>query len=75
MIVAFPSFTPVTVPFCTLAIASSDDFHVIFLFVAFDGKTLAVKVTVFPISISSLVLFNVTPVTFTVSSCSGTSAV
>ena len=46
VIVAFPAFFPVTTPFSTVAIVSSELFHVIFLFVAFSGNILAFNVTV-----------------------------
>ena len=64
IIVAVPFFLAVTTPpDVTVAILVSELRHVIFLFVALDGIIVAFKVTVFPFSISTFVLFNFIPVT------------
>jgi hypothetical protein len=71
-----PTDTPVTSPFSsTVAMSSSSDSQVTFLFVASSGNTEATKVSVLqtPIVVDSL--FNVTPVTGTTAGVTVTSQV
>jgi hypothetical protein len=65
VIVALPALTAVTVPFETLATEVLLLFHVIFLFVALVGATVAVSVSVPPTIRLEDDLFKVTPVTET----------
>lgn len=61
---AVPTFTADTFPLeSTVATLELELVHVTFLFVAFDGVTVAVNLSVPPISKDSDVLFNETPVT------------
>ena len=61
---AVPTFTADTFPFeSTVATLELELVHVTFLFVAFSGATVAVNLSVPPISKDSEVLFNDTPVT------------
>ena len=69
VIVAVPAAFAVTRPEeDTVATAVLPDDHVTFLFVAFDGATVAVSVSVSPTVSDKLLLFSVTPVTATVAS-------
>jgi hypothetical protein len=63
VIVAVPTTLPVTTPLLTVAILVLLELHVTVLFVAFDGFTVAVNVSVASISIVVLVLFKLTDVT------------
>jgi hypothetical protein len=66
VIVAFPAATAVTKPLDeTLATESALLLHVTVLFVALEGATVAVNVSVLPTARLVDVLFNVTPVTAT----------
>ena len=61
MIDAVPADLPVTTPLeDTVATFSSLDFHVTVLSVAVEGETVAVSVSVEPVLIETLVVFNVT---------------
>ena len=51
VIVATPALTPLTIPPETVAIDELLEVQVTFLFVAFEGKTVALRVTLSPISI------------------------
>ena len=66
VIVAVPALMPLTVPFETVATLVSLDVHVIVLFVAFDGETVAVKVFVAPTAILAEVGLTETDVSETV---------
>ena len=67
VIVAVPAALAVTTPLeDTVATVVLLDFHVTDLSVAFDGRTVAVKVCVSPTVIDNEVLFRLTPVTETV---------
>jgi hypothetical protein len=66
MMVAFPVDTALTVPPDTVATAGALVLHDTFLFVALEGATVAVKVSVLPTVIVVDDLFKVTPVTETV---------
>ncbi len=56
-----PALTATTLPFAsTVAIVESTADHVTFLFVAFAGKTVAVKVSVAPTTSDNVVLLSAT---------------
>ena len=63
VIIAVPSFLAVITPFSTVATSSLFELHVMFLFVAFSGITVAVRVSVSPSFIVVCSLFNFTSVT------------
>ena len=64
VIMAFPTLMPDTLPFeSTVATLVFELDHVTFLFVAFEGDTVAVNFSIPPISNDIDVLFRVTPVT------------
>jgi hypothetical protein len=63
VIVVLPAATALTVPPDTVATVGALVLHVTFLFVALDGATVAVNVSVPPTVRLVVVLFNVTPVT------------
>jgi len=65
VIVAVPAATPVTVPSLTVAVALLLLVQVTFLLVALEGATVATRVSVPPMEMEAVVLFNVTPVTGT----------
>ena len=66
VIVAVPAATAVTTPLVdTVAIPGLPLLHVTFLFVALEGATVAVRVSVLPMLRLVFVLFKVTPVTAT----------
>ena len=62
-----PAFIAVTVPLLTVATLGVVDFHVTFLFVAFDGCTSAVRVLLSPSFSFKVFGVKVTPVTATFS--------
>ena len=67
VMVAVPAFFAVTMPFETVATVVLEDDQVTFWFVALDGLTVAVKVSVLPTMRVAVDLLSVTPVTEMVS--------
>ena len=65
-IVALPADTAVTVPFSTVATDVLFELHLTFWFVASEGRTVAVKVAVAPLTKDNSVCESVTPVADTV---------
>ena len=65
VIVAVPALTPLTVPFETVAMLVSLEVHVIVLFVALDGETVAERVVVAPTATLAEVGLILTDVTAT----------
>ncbi len=56
-----PAFTATTLPVVlTVAIVESADDHVMFLFVAFAGKTVAVRISFAPTTSDNVVLLSAT---------------
>ena len=70
VIVALPADTAVTVPFSTVTTDVLFELHLTFWFVASEGTTVAVKVSVAPISKGNSVSESVTPVAGTVTNTS-----